>query len=121
MRRVYVAGAYSADNVITVLNNMREGMRLSTEVLLAGFAPFSPWLDYHFNLMLRPGESLSVHDYYEYSLAWLEASEAMILVPGWENSKGTQNEIKRAHELGIPVFDNLDELKRYFETNSHSC
>lgn len=78
MRRVYVAGAYSADNVIGVLDNMREGMRTSTEALLAGYAPFCPWLDFHYQLMLRPGERLAVPDYYEYSLSWLSACEAVL-------------------------------------------
>ena len=40
MKRIYIAGAYSANNVLTVLDNMREGMRLATKVLLLGYAPF---------------------------------------------------------------------------------
>ena len=111
MHRVYVAGAYSADNVIGVLDNIREGMRVSTEVLLSGYAPFCPWLDFHFQLMLRPDERLSVSDYYSYSLAWLDVCDAMILVHGWENSKGTLKEIERAKELGIQIFHSIDELK----------
>ena len=113
MKRVYVAGAYSADNVITVLDNMRAGMRLSLEVLLAGFAPFVPWFDYHFQLMLREGEDLTVGHYYKYSMAWLEASDYVLVVPGWENSKGTKAEIARAEELGIPVFYKLSDLIDY--------
>ena len=114
MKRIYVAGAYSAGNVIGVLDNMREGMRLSTEVMLAGFAPFCPWLDYHFQLMLREGENLSVDDYYQYSLEWLEASNAVLLVPGWESSKGTIAEIERAGYWGIPVFKTLESVIMYF-------
>lgn len=109
--RVYVAGAYNASSSIAVLNNMREGLRLSTQVMLLGYAPFSPWLDYHYQLMLRPDENLTLEDYYKYSLAWLEVSDAVILVPGWEKSIGTQAEIKRAAELGIPVFLDLIELR----------
>ena len=104
MKRVYVAGAYSADNVITVLDNIREGMRLSTRIMLAGYAPFCPWLDFHFQLMLRESERFMVEDYYRYSLAWLDVSDAMVLVPGWENSRGTQNEIDRASRISIPIF-----------------
>jgi len=115
MKRVYVAGSYSSNNVITVLNNMRIGMRLGTQVLLAGYAPFVPWFDYQFQLMLRDGESLTVQDYYDYSTAWLEASDCVLVVPNSENSKGTQAEIERAKELNIPVYYNLDELE-YFET-----
>lgn len=108
--RVYVAGAYSAPNVIGVLGNMRRGLALSFEVLKAGFAPFSPWLDYQFALI---GE-VSLEDYYRYSLSWLEASHAVLVVPeGAAESRGTQAEIKRAGELGIPVFWSLEELKQW--------
>ena len=115
MKRVYVAGAYSAGNVIDVLNNMRRGMRAATEVLLAGYSPFVPWFDYHFQLMLQDGETLSVEDYYRYSIAWLEVSDAMLVLPNSENSKGTQAEIERAKELGIPIFTSLDALNQEFK------
>ena len=110
IHRVYVAGAYSADNVISVLDNIRRGMRLSTEVMLAGFAPFCPWFDFHFQLMLRLNEELTVEDYYRYSLAWLEVSDAMLIVPGFEKSRGTLAEIERANSMGIPVFYSLEDL-----------
>ena len=110
MKRVYVAGAYSSDNVIGVLDNIREGMRWGTRVMLAGFAPFVPWLDFHFQLMLRDGETLTVQQYYDYSMAWLEASDAVFVTPGWLNSAGTKMEIVRAVELGIPVFYFFEEL-----------
>ena len=110
-KRIYVAGAYSADNITDVLGNMRKGMRLSVDVLLAGYAPFCPWLDYHFSLMLREGEKLSIQDYYDYSMAWLEVSDAILLVPGYNGSKGTQMEIFRAYDLGIPIYASLDTLR----------
>lgn len=104
MKRVYVAGAYSADNVLDIMDNMRRGMRVSTEVLLAGFAPFCPWLDYHFQLMLRDEERLTVADYYAYSIAWLKVSDMMLVLPNSEHSRGTQVEIGIAKEMGIPVW-----------------
>ena len=102
-KRLYVAGPYSCDNVIGMLENMNRGMRKSTEKLLEGWAPFSPWLDYQYSLMLRDGEKLKVEDYYEYSLAWLRASDAMYVLKGWENSKGTLKEIEVAKSLNIPI------------------
>lgn len=110
MKCVYVAGAYSADNVISVLDNMRIGMRKATELLLAGYAPFCPWLDFHFQLMLQGEEKLTVPDYYDYSMAWLEKSDAVLVLPNSENSKGTQAEIARARVLGIPVVETIAEL-----------
>lgn len=109
MKRVYVAGAYSADNVLKVFENMRAGMVLAREVLDAGYAPFVPWFDYHFS-MIAPG--MTLQQYYNYSMAWLEASDAMILVPGWETSNGTKAEIARARELKIPIYISLEDLKR---------
>lgn len=110
MKRIYIAGCYSADNVITVLDNMREGMRLATEVFLLGYSPFVPWFDFHFQLMLRENENLTIQDYYRYSMDWLEVSDAMLIVPGYGKSKGTLAEIKRSVELGIPVFYNIKNI-----------
>jgi len=111
MRRVYVAGAYSAPNVTDVLSNMRRGLRLSVEVLQAGFCPFCPWIDFQFGLL----DDITIDQYYRYSLAWLEVSDAVLVVPeGAEKSKGTQAEIKRAEELAIPVFWGLEDVKGFF-------
>lgn len=103
MKRLYVAGPYSSDSVCGALDNMRRGMRKATEKFLEGWAPFCPWMDFHYSLMLRGDESLSVQDYYQYSLAWLEVSDAMYVLKGWAQSKGTLAEIERAKELGIPI------------------
>lgn len=113
MKRVYVAGPYSDDNVISILNNMREGMRAGVEVFLAGFAPFVPWHDFHHTLMLRDGEDLKVNDYYAYSMAWLDVSDAMLVIGDYKKSKGTLAEIKRAEELNIPIYYNMETLIRY--------
>lgn len=117
MKRIYVAGPYSDNNVISVLDNIREGMRISTQILLLGFAPFCPWLDFHFQLMLRNGEMLTVSDYYNYSLAWLEVSDAMLVISGWEKSKGTAAEIDFAREKGIPIFYSIKEFLKTYENS----
>jgi len=110
MKRIYIAGAYSANNVITVLDNMRKGMRLATKVFLLGYSPFCPWLDFHFQLMLKEGEILTVEDYYRYSIAWLEVSDAMLLVPGYSQSPGTLKEICIAIDLNIPIYHDIKDL-----------
>ena len=100
MKRIYVAGAYSADNVITVLNNIAKGQKMCADILADGNAPFCPWLDYQFQLHRQ---DLTVKDYYRYSMAWLEVSDEVWVMRGWEQSKGTIAEIKRAQELNIRV------------------
>ena len=102
--RVYVAGPYSCDPVPDAFGNMRRGVRVSVEFLLDGHTPFSPWLDWMFWMVLVEGENLPKKRIYEYSLEWLEACDCVYVLPGWEHSSGTKNEILRAKELGIPVF-----------------
>ena len=116
MLRVYVAGAYTADNPIKLFGNMRRGMKLAMKVFQKGMAPFTPWFDYHF-FLLGDEKFPKVHDFYAYSIAWLEASDAVLVVPeNVEGSKGTKKEIARAEELGIPVFWSMKELLKFKKT-----
>lgn len=110
MKRIYVAGKYNDTDVIRVLANMRLGIRTCIEVFKRGFAPFCPWLDYLFSLMLYPGEALTVEDYYEYSMAWLDASDAILMLPNWKDSKGAIAELRRAEQLCIPIFYDIDKM-----------
>ena len=114
MRRVYVAGAYSSDTTIGTLTNIRKGMRLATEVMLAGYATFCPWFDHQVVFQLRDGEELDKEHYQQQSIAWLEVCHAVLLVPGWENSGGTNREIAIAEGLCMPIFESLEELKGHF-------
>ena len=109
MKRIYIAGPYSDDNVMDVLRNIREGIRISTEVFKRGYAPFCPWLDFHYVLMDFDNK-LTVEDFYEYSLAWLEKADAMLVIGNWTQSKGTQKEIEFAIINRIPIYYSIDEL-----------
>jgi hypothetical protein len=107
MRRVYVAGPYNATTAIGVLNNIRAGIQASAQLFAAGYAPFCPHLDYHF--VLEMGDEIPVEMYYDYSMAWLEASDVVALLPGWRASPGCCAEALRAQDLGIPVMS-LEEV-----------
>jgi len=88
---------------------MRRGIQMAIEVLRAGFAPFCPWTDYHYRLM---SEGVTREMYHAQSIAWLEASDAVLVLENSEDSAGTQKEIARARELGIPVYHSLSQLIR---------
>jgi len=113
--RVYVAGPYSANNVLDVLHNIRRGIRTSTKLFTMGYAPFSPWLDYHFLLQASEKEAakVTVEMFYQYSTAWLAAADALLVLPNSGSSVGTQREIAKAKELCIPVFYSIKDLQAW--------
>ena len=100
MKRVYIAGAITADNPTELIGNIRKGIKKSANLLSENVIPFCPFLDYQF---LFFNETLTADDLKNYSMAWLEVCDEVFVLEGWENSKGTIAEIKRAGELGIPV------------------
>lgn len=109
MKRVYVAGPYSADNVIDVLKNIGRGRRACAILFNAGFYPFCPWHDASY-VYDNPDAVFDVKQFQEHSMAWLHVSDCVVLLPGWEKSKGTLAEIERAKNLSIPVYYSLDEF-----------
>lgn len=114
MKRIYVAGPYSADNVIDVLKNIGRGEKACAELFSKGFAPFCPWHDKSY-VTDNPDSDFTIDQFYQFSIAWLVVSDAVLLVDGWENSKGTLAEVEIASKNGIPVFINTTDLIEYFE------
>lgn len=121
MIRVYVAGAYSANNVVAVLLNIRRGIRASTELFMDGYAPFCPWFDMHFILAAQENEEKAVTDkkkFYDYCLVFVDVCQAMLVI---SDAPGVRDEEARARELGIPIFYNkrdLDEWRLNGEFNN---
>ena len=99
-KRIYLAGAYSADNVMDVLHNIGIGIKAASKILRNGDYPFCPWADYQFALM---DQDISKQAFYDYSMAWLEVSDEIWVLPDWGESEGTIKEIERAKELGIMI------------------
>ena len=108
MKRVYVAGAISSPILEQGLNNIRRGIIKGVELLKLGYAPYIPHLDYQFNLM--QDEHINVDLYYSYDLEWLSVCEAVLVVEGWEKSRGVKAELEFAKENNIPIYYNVEEL-----------
>jgi hypothetical protein len=51
--------------------------------------------------------------WYAGTLELLRRCDAIILVMGWEDSKGSTAEVEEARRLEIPVFTRVDELKTW--------
>ena len=107
MIRVYCAGPYTGKDGIETLKNIGKGQQYCAKLFAMGLSPFCPWHDRTF-VMDNPYESFTVEQFREHSMAWLEVSDCVFVLPGWENSTGALAEIYRARSLDIPVF--FDEI-----------
>jgi hypothetical protein len=110
MIRVYVAGKLSDKTAVEYIQNASRMTKVDLELRRMGFATFNPCLDLVTGLV---SGDLKYDDYADPNMAWLEISDCVFLVPKWKGSKGTQAEIDRANELGIPVFDTYDDIERW--------
>ena len=106
MYRVYVAGKLS-DMPGKYIMNMHQMIECANRIRELGFAPFTPCLDILLGLV---SGNIKEKEYYKIGLAWVEVSDAMIVLPNSEDSKGTQKEIEAAQKLNIPVFHNVQKL-----------
>ncbi len=121
LHRVYIAGPMSprksgGEGALEFLENLRKGIQLSTEVLLAGFAPFSPFIDfqYFFNAGGISPEMIKAS-----SMEFLRVCEAIIVIRPWGHSDGTCAEMCVAEDLGMPVFFTVPDLVSYFERKAY--
>ena len=109
-KRIYIAGAISAPNLLQALDNIRRSVETANSALEAGYAVFSPHIDFQLFLGLKEGKAININEIQASSMAWLEVSDAVLVAKRWQKSKGTKKEIKRAEKLGIPVYFHIEEL-----------
>ena len=109
IKRVYVAGPLTADP-IEYLANMRSMYKTSKDLILAGYSPFCPALDYQFFLALDDNEQISLEAIQKYSLSWLTASDAILVIGKWVYSTGTLREMNLAVDRSIPIFRSIKAI-----------
>lgn len=103
MKIAYVAGPYRGD----VETNVAKARMVSGLLCLMGYAVVCPHMNTH-NMDFHTGLP---DDYWlKATMSLMEKCDLVVLVPGWENSLGTQAEVDRAMLLGIPVH-HLGEVK----------
>jgi uncharacterized protein DUF4406 len=103
MKRVYVAGPYSSGDVAA---NVRSAYEAANRLVDGGLAAFVPHHTHFWHLIFpRPYEEWLTLD-----LAFLPCCDAVLRLPG--ESPGADGEVREARKLGIPVFEDVDELVR---------
>ncbi|MCX8193868.1 MAG: DUF4406 domain-containing protein [Candidatus Pacearchaeota archaeon] len=109
--RVYIAGKLNS-MAVDYIKNVHAMLKEAEKVRKAGFSVYVPCLD--FLIGVYAGD-YNYKDYFENSISWLEASDAVYACGNWKDSNGAKKEIERANELGIPVFYDLENLVNWRE------
>lgn len=106
MKLVYVAGPYRAPTLEGIEANIRYAARYGAKVAAAGFAPLVPHtIGFACDEQAHMADTSRRSDDF-----WLMATaemllrcDAILVIPGWEQSSDTQAEIVLAGQQGIPV------------------
>lgn len=115
MKKIYIAGPYSGPDIITILENIRQGIEAGHYLISKGFAVFCPFLDYQFAFFNHPENTLTKEQYQANSMEWVKVCDAVFLLPGWEQSGGVRRELDVAVRHRIPTYTNYQDLFKWAE------
>ena len=104
--RIYIAGPYTQGDVAL---NVRKAFEVANELADLGFAPYVPHATHFWHMLFaRPYEF-----WLELDNEFLPVCDAVLRMPG--KSDGADKEVLLAKELGIPVFETVEELCLHFK------
>lgn len=96
---IYVAGPYTDDDFDVVKENVRIAALVSQELWRNGFVAICPHLNtYEFDVGKNPHTTFLVGDF-----EIIKRCDAVLMLPGWEESMGAYAEHIFAKWLGKPV------------------
>jgi hypothetical protein len=110
MKLVYVAGPYRANGEWFIYENIRRAEAVALEVWKMGAACICP----HKNTAFFNG-ACPDQVWLDGDLEMVRRCDAILCVPGWERSVGSLGEVALAKEIGIPVFQSVEELKSWIK------
>jgi hypothetical protein len=99
IKLVYVAGKCNGSNDWEVEENIWRAREAGARVVRCGAMPVVP----HMNTA-RYGGLAPEEWFYSATMALLEGCQGILLLDGWERSKGARGEYERATELDLPSF-----------------
>jgi len=107
MKVFYIAGPFTAETAWKREQNIRRAEEIALGLATIGIMPLCP----HTNTRFFDGEC-TPDFWYEGTLELLRRCDAVVMVPGWEASRGAVAECNEAMRLGKPVYYNLYEIVR---------
>ncbi len=99
MKIIYVAGAYKADTLDGVWDNVQHSRREAVKLWYQGWAVISP----HMNTAFMDRVD-SRQMFLEGDLEILERCDAIYMLNNWDSSEGAQAELIQAERDGLEIY-----------------
>ncbi len=112
--RVYIAGPYTPNDgkEETRLANIHAASETAKLLLKLGHIPFCP------QTMTAGWEDICTYDdFLRMDLEWLRMCDAIVLLPGWQTSRGARMEHEEAQRQGLVIWDIAREIEGSVEVN----
>jgi nucleoside 2-deoxyribosyltransferase len=106
MRLLYLAGPYSAPSAWLIEHNVRQAEAVALQVWARGYVALCPHTMTRFYHGALPEAVWLAGD-----LEMLSRCDGVLLLKGWEQSRGAQAERDFALRVGIPVFLTLLDVE----------
>lgn len=98
--RLYVAGPITDPDMAVVRQRCEDACRAGMRIVEAGHSVYVP----HWSGLLPESFEIPHERWLEQDFEWLDGCGGIVLLPGWENSKGAKMELARAQHFGLKVF-----------------
>jgi len=113
VKLLYIAGPYRGPTAWDIENNIRRVEEVGIEIARAGAFPVMV----HANCRFFQGQGTDAF-WLDGTMELMRRCDAIVLIPGWTVSVGSNNERNEAARLGMPIFnmDGFDSLYDWIRT-----
>lgn len=106
MTVVYVAGPFRGSSAWAVEQHVRKAEELAMAVARLGAMPLCP----HTNTRFFNG-TLTDDFWLDGTIELMSRCDAVVVTDDWHLSAAARAEVTRAHQLNLPVLENIDALR----------
>jgi hypothetical protein len=109
MKIIYTAGPYSGKDSLDIQQNIINASRVAIECWRRGWAVICP----HKNTSgyeTFEGGNINWGTWLKGDLEIISRCDAIVMIQGWEKSKGARMELDFANKKGIRVYQSIDDV-----------
>jgi hypothetical protein len=108
---IYVAGKYTGKTWSEIEDNIRKAEEVSIQLIQRGWAVITPHKNTGHYEIYEKVAGITYNDWIEISKTLLSKCDAIIMLHGWQSSKGARIEYDFACEMGMPIYTEVPDLE----------